>query len=107
MPGLQVAPFTGAWIEMVIQHCYFICALVAPFTGAWIEIKASIHTGLEYASLPSRERGLKWQLGSGAPATQLVAPFTGAWIEIQSKTRISHLPRVAPFTGAWIEIPRS
>ena len=36
---LDVAPFTGAWIE--IRNGWYIPAMwpgVAPFTGAWIEI---------------------------------------------------------------------
>ena len=33
-----VAPFTGAWIEMIIVKCRERLHLVAPFTGAWIEI---------------------------------------------------------------------
>ena len=37
-PG-HVAPFTGAWIE-IIRYCELsdIVERVAPFTGAWIEI---------------------------------------------------------------------
>ena len=58
---LVVAPFTGAWIEIIpfkihAPHLY----LVAPFTGAWIEISNAINS----------------RVGP------LVAPFTGAWIEI-------------------------
>ena len=35
-----VAPFAGAWIEMV-EYIESICiGSVAPFAGAWIEIKA-------------------------------------------------------------------
>ena len=33
--------------------------IVAPFTGAWIEIITKITEGTGYVSLPSRERGLK------------------------------------------------
>ena len=33
-------------------------------------------------SLPSRERGLKYRLGVSLGVFVLVAPFTGAWIEI-------------------------
>ena len=55
-----VAPFTGAWIEIVkiVQHQ--LGELVAPFTGAWIEICRPY----------------------GVPGIRYVAPFTGAWIEI-------------------------
>ena len=33
-----VAPFTGAWIEILNQKVNDLTAEVAPFTGAWIEI---------------------------------------------------------------------
>ena len=33
-----VAPFTGAWIEIVPMIFTFLRVVVAPFTGAWIEI---------------------------------------------------------------------
>ena len=58
-----VAPFTGAWIEIMLP--YWIAhrrSQVAPFTGAWIEI--------DIAADPT---------GQGE-----VAPFTGAWIEIMA-----------------------
>ena len=56
----EVAPFTGAWIEIGYWTNEKILGGVAPFTGAWIEI----------VMLYSRSR------------KRLVAPFTGAWIEI-------------------------
>ena len=39
MSSKDVAPFTGAWIEIqdADQHQMEL-ALVAPFTGAWIEM---------------------------------------------------------------------
>ena len=55
-----VAPFTGAWIEMVMTDTYTHHLVVAPFTGAWIEI-----WGYDPHSMD-----------------MMVAPFTGAWIEI-------------------------
>ena len=33
-----VAPYTGAWIEMLSSASYALYGLVAPYTGAWIEI---------------------------------------------------------------------
>ena len=56
----MVAPFTGAWIEMIITNAASGLKSVAPFTGAWIEISPC------------------WR-AAGLPR---VAPFTGAWIEI-------------------------
>ena len=57
-PG--VAPFAGAWIEILVCGSADIGGCVAPFAGAWIEIE-------EVAKL--------WQ-------NKGVAPFAGAWIEI-------------------------
>ena len=56
----QVAPFTGAWIEMPWTKTWRSWTMVAPFTGAWIEM----HTQRQ---IERRNQ---------------VAPFTGAWIEI-------------------------
>ena len=36
--GSIVAPFVGAWIEMLNARSYTISSCVAPFVGAWIEI---------------------------------------------------------------------
>ena len=58
-----VAPFTGAWIEILNAISTLGMPSVAPFTGAWIEIKKC------YVAVAN-------DLG--------VAPFTGAWIEIGS-----------------------
>ena len=56
----MVAPFAGAWIEIMQKSCIGIIGYVAPFAGAWIEIFSSAR--MPYVcpeSLPSRERGLK------------------------------------------------
>ena len=60
----------------------FTRADVAPFTGAWIEISWGTDILAGATSLPSRERGLKLRGCQlfGLPAQ--VAPFTGAWIEM-------------------------
>ena len=45
----NVAPFAGAWIEILLKRKGVIIALVAPFAGAWIEIRlmqTTLHTGL-------------------------------------------------------------
>ena len=34
----KVAPYTGAWIEIVLFPSPHGCIVVAPYTGAWIEI---------------------------------------------------------------------
>ena len=34
----EVAPFAGAWIEIMFFMCHILLTWVAPFAGAWIEI---------------------------------------------------------------------
>ena len=55
-----VAPFAGAWIEILEIVDRIAKFLVAPFAGAWIEIA----------------------LTSFSQGSDCVAPFAGAWIEI-------------------------
>ena len=58
---------------------------VAPFAGAWIEMLLLDLLAVLLLSLPSRERGLK---SSAVPCYSMchkVAPFAGAWIEIPVK----------------------
>ena len=38
-----VAPFAGAWIEMLLNKALKSALGVAPFAGAWIEIMESYH----------------------------------------------------------------
>ena len=57
--SLLVAPFTGAWIEILKLLPFSIDVIVAPFTGAWIEIEPLRYDKDGNVSLPSRERGLK------------------------------------------------
>ena len=65
-----------------------LAALVAPFTGAWIEILQILtYRGIRdrrggNRSLPSRERGLKFDEQTGFLGVLDVAPFAGAWIEM-------------------------
>ena len=55
-----VAPFAGAWIEIILLLPGQDILNVAPFAGAWIEILLISYTQLNRVeSLPSRERGLK------------------------------------------------
>ena len=60
----MVAPFTGAWIEIVADVAAYVWRGVAPFTGAWIEIQDTKQAkrGLT-VSHPSRVRGLKYRSG--------------------------------------------
>ena len=55
-------------------------------------------------SLPSRERGLKYQTPRFQTALLTVAPLAGAWIEISLPNFMSYSVPVAPLAGAWIEI---
>ena len=80
--------------------------LVAPFTGAWIEMltMSDVIPSMS-VSHPSRVRGLKLQIVQPLLAESQVAPFTGAWIEIENQGRRGRPTGcVAPFTGAWIEM---
>ena len=43
---MDVAPFTGAWIEMRPRPSTSAQPTVAPFTGAWIEIGCSLSCAL-------------------------------------------------------------
>ena len=82
LKGNTVAPFAGAWIEIVVYCRNARKPVVAPFAGAWIEmvpITPGSHTLL---SLPSRERGLKCVQQTRRILFLCVAPFAGAWIEI-------------------------
>ena len=80
--AVEVAPFTGAWIEMCYQGLLHYYCFVAPFTGAWIEM--TFFQWLRPISVP-------------------VAPFMGAWIEIGYPIACIFYGHVAPFAGAWIE----
>ena len=55
-------------------------------------------------SLPSRERGLKFNQSENQTLVDYVAPFAGAWIEISVEPSTVGEAAVAPFAGAWIEI---
>ena len=78
--------------------------MVAPFVGAWIEMVLTLPMQLLKRSLRSSERGLKSNKASPIDTTYKVAPFVGAWIEIIRSGIGEEHGRVAPFVGAWIEI---
>ena len=78
---------------------------VAPLAGAWIEIPDQRRMILYHQSLPSRERGLKFNVTNRHINRKLVAPLAGAWIEIDETAERSEAIEVAPLAGAWIEIP--
>ena len=79
--------------------------MVAPFAGAWIEMfNAMKQIAKDVLSLPSRERGLKYELRDLNERIKAVAPFAGAWIEMACRLTALLRAIVAPFAGAWIEI---
>ena len=55
---------------------------VAPLVGAWIEIFSWRFAYSSKKSLPSWERGLKYERQSNCCSALQVAPLVGAWIEI-------------------------
>ena len=55
-------------------------------------------------SLPSRERGLKFDFYAASEGAASVAPLAGAWVEIVSGLYGSNGGHVAPLAGAWVEI---
>ena len=61
-----------------------ICVSVAPFTGAWIEIKAEDARVRKLLSLPSRERGLKFDQAHlvGADGASLPSRERGLKLEV-------------------------
>ena len=74
---MGVAPYTGAWIEMIMLTVQDLPRPVAPYTGAWIEISGQT---MEKQKMT-------------------VAPYTGAWIEMilnqsQHTNEWSHPTRV-------------
>ncbi len=58
--------------------------IVAPYAGAWIEmITAHEICTVDQKSLPTRERGLKFKVLTVINLNRGVAPYAGAWIEIE------------------------
>ena len=93
----------GAWIEILHTSYYVSQISVAPLVGAWIEIQNYL-SGRNYrTSLPSWERGLKYQHDC-LHVSGCVAPLVGAWIEIEINLMYEMCTMVAPLVGAWIEI---
>ena len=84
----NVAPLAGAWIEIFPKILSFHAQSVAPLAGAWIEIVDNPYGWkIGFMSLPSRERGLKFQQFQPLVLPVVVAPLAGAWIEILGTKR--------------------
>ena len=100
----QVAPFTGAWIEIRTDQCAEFRLHVAPFTGAWIEMLEDAMMESATESLPSRERGLKYGPVEKGLADLASLPSRERGLKFCGYMRQWWRAWVAPFTGAWIEI---
>ena len=100
-----VAPYTGAWIEIVSVKQANEIAKVAPYTGAWIEIiKVGLVMEDATESLPTRERGLKSTCRKSIKPIRKSLPTRERGLKLLYRMQGVSLNRVAPYTGAWIEI---
>ena len=70
----KVAPFAGAWIEILALLSITPLLPVAPFAGAWIEIRKYMLAIKQFDD---------------------VAPFAGAWIEIVGKSKLLETMRMS------------
>ena len=61
MPGLPVAPFTGAWIEILERILPSVFAQSLPSRERGLKSDLDPVQQLAKRSLPSRERGLKYR----------------------------------------------
>ena len=102
--AFPVAPFAGAWIEMVWKKNNDGTTTVAPFAGAWIEIEQATTKSGTPTSLPSRERELKCPRPGCAARPHRSLPSRERGLKWELTQRALDAPRVAPFAGAWIEI---
>ena len=102
--GVMVAPFAGAWIEIMRTKSTSSKILSLPSRERGLKFEECPENYARCESLPSRERGLKFFLVLLWMNMQKVAPFAGAWIEIERHSQVHELLPVAPFAGAWIEM---
>ena len=78
----SVAPFAGAWIEMLVYGFDIGGGKSLPSRERGLKSYGRSADYGQNQSLPSRERGLKlYQVGL-ENSQKFVAPFAGAWIEI-------------------------
>ena len=75
----KVAPFVGAWIEIMKNWRHAHPKAVAPFVGAWIEMhQAETHWQRRNMSLPSWERGLKCRMSCSYPRWNIRRSLRGS-----------------------------
>ena len=101
----QVAPFAGAWIE-ILSYLLQLVGIVASLPSRERGLKFIKNTfGIKFdRSLPSRERGLKWFVYAAKITGEVVAPFAGAWIEIKDIQPLTLTKNRRSLRGAWIEM---
>ena len=63
---IDVAPLAGARIEIILIVMFGYLVFVAPLAGARIEIPVTVIVDETNQSLPSRERGLKFEYDEDA-----------------------------------------
>ena len=78
-----VAPFTGAWIEIIrAKRIWTRVVMSRPSRARGLKSYQACELGTQRKSRPSRARGLKSKNANLQLPVKRVAPFTGAWIEI-------------------------
>ena len=77
---------------------------VAPFAGAWIEIVKEYNGQRVVTSLPSRERGVKCAYDSWNDSIKESLPSRERGLKWRNNVQYSRAHGVAPFAGAWIEM---
>ena len=100
----MVAPFVGAWIEMLATVSVKSHGMSLRSSERGLKYYAKYLTPVVRESLRSSERGLKYMHLVHFLQHKRVAPFVGAWIEIEYFDELGCRDFVAPFVGAWIEI---
>ena len=119
----------GAWIEILRKTYAYQAWRVAPYMGAWIEIveyksilsvtETSLPTwerGLKYLvlmiliigswSLPTWERGLKLVFRAGTSSSKTSLPTWERGLKYKFPAKLTPDDFVAPYMGAWIEMLR-
>ena len=84
----------------------FLTPFVAPYTGAWIEI-VNLLSLKQHINRRTLHGCVDWNISmlDDILSGEEVAPYTGAWIEIIDRLeQFENWDTVAPYTGAWIEM---
>ena len=73
--------------------------MVAPFTGAWIEILLELHNFVEPRSLPSRGRGLKLRITETKQKQNRSLPSRGRGLKLRWTNETSQTIQSLPSRG--------